>query len=166
MASLLAGDGQLSQLAKLWSVCLSVCLSTMPCVLQGSSVEQEGEKQPAVEEGKEKEKAENLPEPLWQLITAFSRSATTEATFLLEADFLYISYATIMGQVCTVYCVRRPHRCKNFLWPPYVIGQAIIFLPCGFYLSFFFYLFSSPNLSGRRLDVYNTSTHGVALVQI
>ena len=26
--------------------------------------------------------------------------------------------------------------------------------------------FSSPNLSGRRLDVYHTSTHGVALVQI
>jgi len=24
--------------------------------------------------------------------------------------------------------------------------------------------FSSPNLSGRRLDVYHTSTHGVALV--
>jgi len=34
---------------------------------------------------------------------------------------------------------------------------AIIFLPCGYYL------FSSPNLSGRRLDVYHTSTHGVAL---
>ena len=33
-----------------------------------------------------------------------------------------------------------------------------------FLLSFFF--FSSPNLSGRRLDVYHTSTHGVALVQI
>jgi len=33
-----------------------------------------------------------------------------------------------------------------------------------FFLSFFF--FSSPNLSGRRLDVYHTSTHGVALVQI
>jgi len=29
-----------------------------------------------------------------------------------------------------------------------------------------FYLFSSPNLSGRRLDVYHTSTHGVALVRI
>ena len=29
-----------------------------------------------------------------------------------------------------------------------------------------FYLFSSPNLSGRRLDAYHTSTHGVALVQI
>ena len=32
------------------------------------------------------------------------------------------------------------------------------------FLSFFF--FSSPNLSGRRLDVYHTSTHGVALVRI
>ena len=28
------------------------------------------------------------------------------------------------------------------------------------------YLFSSPNLSRRRLDVYHTSTHGVALVRI
>jgi len=30
-------------------------------------------------------------------------------------------------------------------------------------LSFFF---SSPNLSGRRVDVYHTSTHAVALVRI
>jgi len=34
-----------------------------------------------------------------------------------------------------------------------------------FYLSFF-NLFSSPNLSSQRLDVYHTSTHGVALVRI
>jgi len=27
-----------------------------------------------------------------------------------------------------------------------------------------FYLFSSPNLSHRRLDVYHTSTHDVVLV--
>ena len=33
-----------------------------------------------------------------------------------------------------------------------------------FYLFSFF--FSSPNLSGRRLDVYHISTHGVALVRI
>jgi len=32
-------------------------------------------------------------------------------------------------------------------------------------LSIFFF-FSSPNLSGHRLDVYHTSTHGVALVRI
>jgi len=33
-------------------------------------------------------------------------------------------------------------------------------------VSSFFFLFSSPNLSGRRLDVYHTSIHDVALVQI
>jgi len=57
--------------------------------------------------------------------------------------------------------------CEQVLWPSYVIGQAVIFLPCGFFfcLSIFFF-FSSPNLSRRRLDVYYTSTHGVALVQI
>jgi len=31
---------------------------------------------------------------------------------------------------------------------------------------FFFLLFSSPILSGRKLDVYHTSTHDVVLVQI
>jgi len=30
----------------------------------------------------------------------------------------------------------------------------------------FFLLFSSPNISGRRFDVYHTSSHGVALVQL
>ena len=32
--------------------------------------------------------------------------------------------------------------------------------------SIYLSLFLSPNLSGRRLDVYHTSTHGVALVRI
>jgi len=44
---------------------------------------------------------------------------------------------------------------------------AIIFLPCSFFLLLLLLLFfSSPNLSGRRLDVCHTSTHGVALVRI
>jgi len=30
--------------------------------------------------------------------------------------------------------------------------------------AFFFLFLFSPNLSGRRVDVYNTSTHGMALV--
>ena len=44
---------------------------------------------------------------------------------------------------------------------------------CGHYIfalwflsSSFFFFFSSPNLSGRRLDIYHTSTHGVALVYL
>jgi len=52
-----------------------------------------------------------------------------------------------------------------FLWSPYVIGRPLYFCPV---ISFFFFLlfFSSPNLSSRRLDVYHTSTHGVALGRI
>uniref|UniRef100_X1Z8I7 Ryanodine receptor n=1 Tax=Capitella teleta TaxID=283909 RepID=X1Z8I7_CAPTE len=52
----------------------------------------------AAEDGSE-EKAED-PHPLSQLITAFSRSATTQNSQVLEADFLYISYAKIMSQSC------------------------------------------------------------------
>jgi len=51
------------------------------------------------------------------------------------------------------------------LRPPNGIGHTIIFyhvVSILYLLSFF----SSPNLSGRRLDVYHTSTHGVAFVQI
>jgi len=57
--------------------------------------------------------------------------------------------------------------CILLLWSPYVIGQTIIFLPCGFFLLLSSFFFSSPNLSGRRLDVYMSSfPHGVALVRI
>ena len=71
----------------------------------------------------------------------------------------------------------------SLLWPPYVIGQATKLLPSGFFLLvmvapcnradhyifilwfiLLLLLFSLPNLSGRRLDVYHTFTHGVALV--
>jgi len=49
---------------------------------------------------------------------------------------------------------------KRLLWSFCVADADIIFLPCGFYL------LSSPNFSGRRLDVCYTSTHDVALVRI
>ena len=44
------------------------------------------------------------------------------------------------------------------MWTLYFCPVISIFLSSIF--------FSSPNLSGRRLDVYHTSTHGVALVRI
>jgi len=48
----------------------------------------------------------------------------------------------------------------SLLWPPYVIGQAIIFFSYGlfFLLSIYLSFFSSPNLSRHRLDVCHTST--------
>ena len=66
----------------------------------------------------------------------------------------HISFARCHIDLFT-YCEYYVH-----LWPPYVIGQAIYI-----FILWFLLLFSSPNLSGRRLDVYHTSTHGVALVR-
>ena len=48
-------------------------------------------------------------------------------------------------------------------WPTFLVLS--IFYLSSIYLSFFLF-FSSPNLSGHRLDVYHTLTHGVALVRI
>ena len=52
----------------------------------------------------------------------------------------------------------------TLLWSPYVIGQTIIFLPCGFYLSSFFF----PRLISAVRDWMSTvlPTHSVALVRI
>ena len=52
------------------------------------------------------------------------------------------------------------------LWPPCIADVVIIFLSCGFFFFLSSFFFSSPNLSCRWLDVYHTSTHGVALVRI
>jgi len=49
------------------------------------------------------------------------------------------------------------------LWSPYVTVGHYIFAQWFLRSSFFF---SLPNLSGRRLNVYHTSTHGVALLRI
>ena len=60
-----------------------------------------------------------------------------------------------------LYChIAVPHRYGQLLWPPCVADVDIIFLPWFRFSSIFF---SSPTLSGCRLDVYHTSTHGVAL---
>jgi len=53
-----------------------------------------------------------------------------------------------------------------FLCPPCVANAVVMLLSCFVLLSSFFLHVSSPNLSDRRLDVYHTSAHGVALVRI
>ena len=46
-------------------------------------------------------------------------------------------------------------RCRHYIFAQFL-----------FFLSFFPFFFSSPNLSGHRLDVYHTSTHGVVLMRV
>jgi len=52
---------------------------------------------------------------------------------------------------------------RHLLWSLYEIGRPLYFchVVSFFFLlsSFFLLLFSSPNLRGRRLDIYHTSTH-------
>jgi len=52
------------------------------------------------------------------------------------------------GGASRLFCQKKSFHC--FLWPPCVADADIIFLCC-------FFFFSSPNLSGRRWDVYHTS---------
>ena len=86
------------------------------------------------------------------------------SSYLCIAINMFLVYIRCQGQL---YCY--PAHCNLialFLMAALHNRCGIIFLPCGFYLSSFFLLFSSPNLSGRRLGLYHTSTHGVALVRI
>ena len=63
-------------------------------------------------------------------------------------QILYYYYIIIMVALC--------NRADHYIF--------ILFLSSFFLLLLLF--FSSPNLSGRRLDVYHTLAHGVALVRI
>jgi len=54
--------------------------------------------------------------------------------------------------VITVIMATLWNRAGHYIFAPWFLSSS----------SFF----SSPNLSGHRLDVYHTSTHGVALVRI
>jgi len=54
--------------------------------------------------------------------------------------------------------------CHNFIMVA-LSNRADHYIFALLFLSSIFF-FSSPNLSGRRLDVYHTLTHGVALVRI
>ena len=71
-------------------------------------------------------------------------------------DLAFSAYAFISGHLTPVLVYGLP----------YGIGQAIYIFILLFVLLSSSFFFSSPNLSHRRLDVYHTCTHGVALVWI
>ena len=59
-----------------------------------------------------------------------------------------------------IYLATQVHQ-KLLLWLPYVTGGPLYFCPVVSFLLSSSSFFSSPNLIGRRLDVYYTLTHGV-----
>ena len=54
----------------------------------------------------------------------------------------------------------------HFIFMAALCNRAGHYIFALWFLSIYLSFFSWPNLSGHRLDVYHTSTHGVALVQI
>jgi len=74
-------------------------------------------------------------------------------------DLLHSFLADVIGFCCMTCSLA----CRMFMVA--LCNRADHYIFARWFLSFFF-LFSSPNLSGRRMDVYYTSTHGVALMRI
>jgi len=72
----------------------------------------------------------------WNTVTSvFKPPKHLKSTFtsLAQTDTQILKYmkGTHTVKICTKYpSIQR----GSLLWPPYVIGQAIIFLPCGFFL--------------------------------
>ena len=74
---------------------------------------------------------------------------------LLKEFFFRLSICALAANIYPEKVVRW---CADneFLWSPYVIGQTIIFLPCDFYLSFFFFLLFFPRLISAVGDWMST----------
>ena len=73
-------------------------------------------------------------------------------------------WCVVIGRATLVELSAQKYFGVCFLWLPYGIGQAIIFLPCGFYLSSSFF----PRLSSVVASWMSTILlhNGVALVRI
>jgi len=77
-----------------------------------------------------------------------------------RSSYFCSTLSLLLFQVYSTYF----YRFSNYPYSWFVM--AALRSRCGHYILVLFLLFSSPNLSRRRLDVYHTSTHGVALVRI
>ena len=84
-----------------------------------------------------------------------------------------VIHATLLIQDLMQFIMATLHsRCRHYIFVQDLMQfiMATLLSRCGHYIFVLWFLlssfFSSPNLSGRRLDVYHTSTHGVALVHL
>jgi len=72
--------------------------------------------------------------------------------FHLHQKLVFYESDVLQPEILFLYC---------YYGRPMEQGRPLYFCPVISF--FFFFFFSLPNLSGPRLDVYHTSTHGVAL---
>ena len=80
-------------------------------------------------------------------------------TFHFQLNYNFISLFMV------ALCNRADHYIFALRFLSIYLSFSLSFFLSSF-LSFFLSFFSSPNLSGRRWDVYHTSTHGVATVAL
>ena len=104
---------------------------------------------------------------------------------LLWSFYLFTFCWCKYTMLCYIWDIREINENNHFVWYSWEcllvsyqqgIQNALSYIMaslrsrCGHYVFALWFLlssfFSSPNLSRRRLDVYHTSTHGVALVRI
>jgi len=81
-----------------------------------------------------------------------------------SVDSINITNRTVLTALTALTCTSRVYIINVYIVMVAVWNRAGHYIFALWFLSF--YLFSSPNLSGRRLDVYHTSIHYVALVRI
>ena len=134
--------------------------STLRCKLSWSS--------PLDEASEVEDRCSALVDLYCQLSSSFQRKSVTYS--IKKALISTASNISSGKSPCSFYTAETSPRLISLFMAALCNRGAIIFLPCDFYLlSIFlsiFFFYSSPNLSGHRLDVYHTSTHGVALVRI
>ena len=98
--------------------------------------------------------------PRWVVVfivttMAVYSSGVVKSAFMLNDNVLISALNTVNIDVIIVIVIIMVALCNR--------ADHYIFI---LFLSSFFFFFSSFNLSGRRLDVYHTLAHGVALVRI
>ena len=84
------------------------------------------------------------------IVRGIKQHSTNNCFFVWPVNFFLFGPNHLILQSITLFMVALWNRADHYIFALWLLS----------------FLISSPNLSGRRLDVYHTSTHGVALVRI
>jgi len=97
--------------------------------------------------------------PLFLFLLQNSFGLFNQSVNIVSLMSLLLDDYTYRAAICHIVTAALWNRAGHYIF-------ALWFLLLSFYLSFLSLVFSSPVLSRRRLDVYHTSTHRVAVVRI